>query len=71
MVEQHVYAVQVVGSIPAAPTMIDYTCPECRGSKGELKVNVIERPENGKPMEITSFVPCYYCAGTGFKEEDE
>jgi len=51
--------------------MIDYTCPECRGSKGELKVNVIERPENGKPMEITSFVPCYYCAGTGFKEEDE
>jgi hypothetical protein len=46
-------------------------CAECSGSKGEMVTTIVERPDNGKPMEISKFMPCWNCAGTGFDSDEE
>lgn len=50
--------------------MNKYICPECEGSRGELKEYINE----GSPMRyvsMTAFIPCYYCAGTGYATDED
>jgi predicted metal-binding protein len=47
----------------------EFTCPECRGSGGETRTELIERINESE--RVLYFATCYYCAGTGFQTDDE
>lgn len=46
-------------------------CPECKGSKGEYCTTETERIANGAPVVINYFLPCFYCAGTGYQTDED